>query len=124
MQNAGNPTDWNIANPRRNKLNKSFEALMKTLKEKLNQASTKDEKYYMLTITAPSSTYLLRKMETFKPLQYVNYVNIISYDLHGTWNEFVGPNASLFNNGKDAKLKQSNIYTTPKYKEIGYLNTD
>ncbi|MDI5788973.1 hypothetical protein PO124_12770 [Bacillus licheniformis] len=29
MQDAGNPADWNIANPRRKGLNKSFEALMK-----------------------------------------------------------------------------------------------
>jgi len=124
MQDAGNPADWNIANPRRKGLNKSFEALMKTLREKLDQAFAEDGKYYMLTIAAPSSAYLLRGMETFKPLRYVDYVNIMSYDLHGAWNEFVGPNASLFDNGEDAELKQSNIYTTPEYEGIGYLNTD
>lgn len=124
MQDAGNPADWNIANPRRNGLNKSFEALMKILREKLDQASAEDGKYYMLTIAAPSSAYLLRGMETFKPLRYVDYVNIMSYDLHGAWNEFVGPNASLFDNGEDAELKHSSIYTTPEYEGIGYLNTD
>ncbi|MCY9135109.1 glycosyl hydrolase family 18 protein [Bacillus atrophaeus] len=124
MQDAGNPLDWSISNPRRKGLNQSFDVLMKTLREKLDQASAEDEQYYMLTIAAPSSAYLLRGMETFKPLRYVDYVNIMSYDLHGAWNEFVGPNASLYDNGEDAELKQSNIYSTPEYEGIGYLNTD
>ncbi|CAM5194392.1 hypothetical protein BLIC30S_04575 [Bacillus licheniformis] len=43
MQDAGNPADWNIANPRRKGLNKSFEALMKTLEKSLIKRSLKME---------------------------------------------------------------------------------
>ncbi|MFN2746512.1 glycosyl hydrolase family 18 protein [Bacillus sp. z60-18] len=124
MKDAGNPLDWNISNPRRKGLNKSFDVLMKTLRQKLDQASAEDQKYYMLTMAAPSSAYLLRGMETFQPLRYVDYVNIMSYDLHGAWNEFVGPNAPLYDSGEDAELKRSNIYSTPEYGGIGYLNAD
>ncbi|WP_433224286.1 chitinase C-terminal domain-containing protein [Microtetraspora malaysiensis] len=124
MKDAGNPLDWTIANARRANLMKGYAALMKTLREKLDRASAADGKYYMLTVAAPASGYLLRGMETFQVAQYLDYVDIMSYDLHGAWNEFVGPNAALYDDGKDAELAKWNVYTTPQYGGIGYLNTD
>ncbi|MBB5017181.1 chitinase [Chitinivorax tropicus] len=124
MRDAGNPLDWVVANARRAGLNASYNALMKTLREKLDAAGAQDGKYYLLTVAAPASGYLLRGMENFQALQYLDYVNIMSYDLHGAWNEFVGPNAALFDDGKDAELARWSVYTTPQYGGIGYLNTD
>ncbi|UXI66541.1 glycosyl hydrolase family 18 protein [Tahibacter amnicola] len=124
MNNAGNPLDWSIANPRRAALMQGYVALMKTLREKLDAASAQDNKYYLLTVAAPASGYLLRGMETYQVTQYLDYVNIMSYDLHGAWNEFVGPNAALYDDGRDAELVRWNVYSTPQYGNIGYLNTD
>ncbi|MBB1256319.1 chitinase C-terminal domain-containing protein [Streptomyces sp. OF3] len=124
MKDAGNPLDWAIANPRRAGLNAGYSALMKTLREKLDRAGAQDGKHYLLTVAAPSSGYLLRGMETYDTAKYLDYVNIMSYDLHGAWNEFVGPNASLFDDGKDAELAAAGVYTTSQYGGIGYLNTD
>ncbi|MFJ6660407.1 chitinase C-terminal domain-containing protein [Streptomyces sp. NPDC091377] len=124
MKDAGNPADWTVANARRAGLNKSYAALMKTLREKLDRASAADGKHYLLTVAAPSSGYLLRGMETFQVQKYLDYVNIMSYDLHGTWNEHVGPNAALYDDGKDSELAGSGIYNASQYGGIGYLNTD
>ncbi|WP_283204929.1 glycosyl hydrolase family 18 protein [Chitinivorax sp. B] len=124
MKDAGNPADWATANARRAGLNRSYVALMKALREKLDAAGAASKKHYMLTVASPSSGYLLRGMENFQALQYLDYVNIMSYDLHGAWNEFVGPNAALFDDGKDAELAKWNVYNTPQYGGIGYLNTD
>ncbi|MEU3598280.1 glycosyl hydrolase family 18 protein [Streptomyces sp. NPDC006798] len=124
MKDAGNPADWPIANARRAGLNKSYSVLMKTLREKLDRASATDGKHYLLTVAAPSSGYLLRGMETFETTKYLDYLNIMSYDLHGTWNEHVGPNAALFDDGKDSELAGAGIYNTAQYGGIGYLNTD
>lgn len=123
MNDAGNPSDFAIANARRKGLNASYNVLMKTLRQKLDIAGEQDGKHYMLTIASPSSGYLLRGMEAFEATQYLDYVNIMSYDLHGAWNQFVGPNAALFDNGQDAELIQWNAYGG-QYKNIGYLNTD
>ncbi|AFU97775.1 chitinase C-terminal domain-containing protein [Simiduia agarivorans] len=123
MKDAGNPADFAISNARRAGLNASYNVLMKTLREKLDAAGAADGKHYMLTIASPSSGYLLRGMEAFESVQYLDYVNIMSYDLHGAWNQFVGPNAALFDNGEDAELVQWNAYGG-QYKNIGYLNTD
>jgi chitinase len=124
MNNAGNPDDFAQANARRAGLNRSYPVLMKTLREKLDQAATADGKYYLLTVAAPSSGYLLRGQENFAATQYLDYINIMSYDLHGAWNHFVGPNAALYDNGDDAELAFWNVYTTSQYDGAGYLNTD
>ncbi|MFF0725197.1 chitinase C-terminal domain-containing protein [Streptomyces sp. NPDC004134] len=124
MKDAGHPLDWPVANARRGGLNKSYAVLMKTLREKLDRASAADGRHYLLTAAGPSSGYLLRGMETYDTARYLDYVNIMSYDLHGTWNEFVGPNAALYDDGKDAELARWNVYGTPQYGGIGYLNGD
>ncbi len=124
MKDAGNPLDWATANARRAGLMRSYSVLLKTLREKLDAAATVDNRYYQVTIAAPASGYLLRGMENMAALQYLDFVNVMSYDLHGAWNEFVGPNAALFDDGKDAELVRWNVYSTAQYGGIGYLNTD
>ncbi|PJN00980.1 chitinase [Streptomyces sp. CB01201] len=124
MKDAGNPLDLSISNARRAGLVKGYAALMKSLREKLDRAGAADGKHYLLSVAAPSSGYLLRGMETFQVQQYLDYVNIMSYDLHGAWNQYVGPNASLFDDGKDAELAAAGVYSTSQYGGIGYLNAD
>ena len=124
MKDAGNPSDWTIANARRAGLMRSYSVLLKTLREKLDAAAVLDNRYYQVTVAAPASGYLLRGMENFSALQYLDFANIMSYDLHGAWNEFVGPNAALFDDGKDAELVRWSVYTSPQYGGIGHLNTD
>ncbi|MDK9782901.1 chitinase C-terminal domain-containing protein [Vibrio sp. B172a] len=124
MAGAGNPYDKDFMEPRRPYLWASYQELMKVLREKLDAASAQDGIHYMLTIAAPSSGYLLRGMETFDVTKYLDYVNIMTYDLHGAWNDHVGHNAALFDTGKDSELAQWNVYGTTAYGGIGYLNTD
>ncbi|UXI02473.1 chitinase C-terminal domain-containing protein [Photobacterium sp. TY1-4] len=124
MSGAGNPDDSAFAEPRRPHLMKSYHELMRVLREKLDRASAADGTHYMLTIAAPSSGYLLRGMETMAVTPYLDYVNIMSYDLHGAWNDHVGHNAALYDTGKDSELAMWNVYDTAAYGGIGYLNTD
>lgn len=121
MSDAGNPLDWSYSNARRAKLMSGFAALMKTLREKLDAAGAQDGKHYLLTVAAPASGYLLRGMDMYQVTQYLDYVNIMSYDLHGAWNEFVGPQAALYDDGKDGELQKWSFYSAYG---IGYLNTD
>lgn len=124
MMDAGHPLDRPLSNARRSGLVEGYAALMKTLREKLDRAGAADGRHYLLSVAAPSSGYLLRGMETFQVQKYLDYVNIMSYDLHGAWNEYVGPNASLYDDGKDAELAAAGVYSTSQYGGIGYLNTD
>ncbi|WP_026424919.1 glycosyl hydrolase family 18 protein [Actinokineospora inagensis] len=124
MNNSGNPDDFNFSNPRRAQLMANFVTLIKTVRAKLDAASAADNKYYMLSVAAPSSGYMLRGMETYQITQYLDYVNMMTYDLHGSWNNFVGPNAALYDDGKDAELNFWQYYTTQQYGQLGYLNSD
>ncbi|NQZ07628.1 MAG: chitinase C-terminal domain-containing protein [Algicola sp.] len=119
---AGNPMDEWIAGPNRGNLWAGYENLMKTLRNKLDAASKLDGKHYMLTIAAPASGWLLRGQEFYQVTKYLDYVNIMSYDLHGAWNNFSGPNSALFDSGLDPELKE--VYDAAQYGGIGYLNTD
>ncbi|WP_037337227.1 glycosyl hydrolase family 18 protein [Saccharospirillum impatiens] len=124
MSGAGNPLDFDYADNLRGDLWRSYQVLMSVLREKLDQAGAEDGQHYMLTIAAPSSGYLLRGMEDFDVTPYLDYVNIMTYDLHGAWNEYVGHNAALYDTGSDAELASANVYGTEQYGGIGYLNTD
>ncbi|MFC6634942.1 chitinase C-terminal domain-containing protein [Microbulbifer taiwanensis] len=124
MNDAGNPLDFGVANPLRAYLMDSYVVLMRVLREKLDEAGEQDNTHYMLTIASPSSGYLLRGQETMQITQYLDYVNIMTYDLHGAWNEYVGHNSALFDNGDDPELKAASVYSTSQYGGIGYLNID
>ncbi|WP_237063961.1 chitinase C-terminal domain-containing protein [Microbulbifer zhoushanensis] len=124
MNDAGNPLDFGVANPLRGSLMESYVELMRVLRQKLDIAGEQDDTHYLLTIASPSSGYLLRGMETMPITQYLDYVNIMTYDLHGAWNEYVGHNSALFDNGNDPELAAASVYSTSQYGGIGYLNID
>ena len=77
-----------------------------------DRAAATDGRHYLLTVAAPASGWLLRGMESYQALQYLDYVNAMSYDLHGAWNHFVGPNAALYDNGDDAELAAGGVYVS------------
>ncbi|MFD4400018.1 glycosyl hydrolase family 18 protein [Kitasatospora sp. NPDC058397] len=120
LPDAGNPKDWSTANPRRKGLGAGYNALMKTLREKLDRSGH----YYLLTSAGSSSGYLVRGQENQPALQYQDFVNVMSYDLHGSWNYFVGPQAPLYDGGDDAELDVASVYAAPEYRRTGYFNTD
>ncbi|WP_202875342.1 glycosyl hydrolase family 18 protein [Kribbella albertanoniae] len=122
LDDTGNPNDWSVANPRRKGLPTAYTALMKTLRDALNRASVADNKYYLLTSASSASGYLVRGMANQTNLDYQDFTNLMSYDFHGTWNDVVGPNAALFDDGKDPELAEN--YATPEYGGIGYFNTN
>ncbi|MFI2433616.1 glycosyl hydrolase family 18 protein [Streptomyces sp. NPDC018957] len=122
LEDTGNPTDWAVSNPRRKGLPTTYAALMKTLRDSLNRASVADGKYYLLTSASSASGYLARGMANQTALKYQDFTNLMAYDYHGTWNDVVGPNAALFDDGKDPELADQ--YATEEYGKIGYFNTD
>jgi chitinase len=106
----------------RGKLWSGYEALMQTLRQKLDAAAAADGHYYMLTAAVPGSGWLLRGEEVYQVVQYLDFANIMSYDLHGAWNLYVAGLAPLYDDGKDPELAAGGVYGA--YQGMGYLNTD
>lgn len=61
-------------------------------------------------------------MENFQVTQYLDYVNLMTYDFHGAWNHFVGHNAALFDNNADPELSHWGVYSQAQFGGIGYSN--
>lgn len=124
LPDSGNPNDWALANGRRKGLQAGYNALMKTLREKLDRASAGRGRYYLLTSAGSASGYLVRGYDAGQALQYQDFVNVMSYDLHGSWNKYVGPQAPLYDDGRDPELADAGIYGQPEFDRTGYFNVD
>ncbi|WP_406054634.1 glycosyl hydrolase family 18 protein [Streptomyces sp. NBC_01077] len=129
LPNTGNPADWDVSDPRRKGLTAGYNSLMKTLREKLDRAGAEKGRYYLLTSAGSGSGYLLRGLDAGQALQYQDFVNVMTYDLHGAWNSYVGPQAPLYDDGRDNELAAAGIYddqgaNTKDFQKHGYFNVD
>lgn len=102
-QQAGNPDDSSLSEPRRGVVYDNYIELMKTLREKLDAASAQDNTQYLLTAALPASSWILGGMGIGEYAQYLDYANLMTYDYHGAWNGFVGPQAALYPDSRDTE---------------------
>jgi chitinase len=71
---------------------------MQKLREKLDARGAIDGKEYILSFAGAAGTWYLNNIQTVQLAQYVDYVNIMTYDLHGSWDSYTDLNAPLFYN--------------------------
>ncbi|MBA4544241.1 MULTISPECIES: glycoside hydrolase family 18 protein [Thermoactinomyces] len=74
----------------------NFTLLIQKLREKLDAAGQQDGKHYLLTIAAGASPSYLQNTEMGKVASYLDYVNIMTYDFHGGWEQRSNHNAPLY----------------------------
>ncbi|KAI0572128.1 Glycosyl hydrolases family 18 protein [Pyrenophora tritici-repentis] len=55
-----------------------------TFLKELNDANKKQQMHYIVSFTVPTSFWYLRHFD-LKAVEYVDFVNVMSYDLHGVW---------------------------------------
>ncbi|OJJ69171.1 hypothetical protein ASPBRDRAFT_57699 [Aspergillus brasiliensis CBS 101740] len=75
----------------------NFVTLVKRLRERLNQTGRK----YGISITLPTSYWYLRGFDIVNLEPHVDFLNVMSYDIHGTWdatNKQLGPYAFAHTN--------------------------
>jgi chitinase len=59
----------------------NYTALLKELQEAISASGRE----YVVTFTAPTSYWYLRHFDLKNMEQYVSWINLMSYDLHGVW---------------------------------------
>jgi chitinase len=84
----------------------NFTLLMQKLREKLDAQGKIDGKKYIVSFAGAAGSWYINNVELTKLAQYVDYVNLMTYDMHGSWDQYTDFNAPLYDN-KD---------TSPQYK--------
>jgi len=101
-------------NVRRAADKQNFTLLMKTLRERLNAKEIITGKKYILTFAGAAGTWYLNNIELNLLNQYIDYANVMTYDLHGTWESYTNFNAPLYS---DDPLRPNNISVDKSIKE-------
>ncbi len=79
----------------------NYTLLLQALRTELDRLGTADGKNYDLTIAAPAGPSTLTNIEIDKVAKTVDWVNLMSYDFHGSWDKTTGFNAPLAPNPAD-----------------------
>jgi len=72
-------------NSKRPQDKQNFTLLLKEIRKELDELELKDNKNYLLTIAGGASKYYLNNIEPDKIKEYIDFANIMTYDLHGPW---------------------------------------
>jgi len=76
----------------------NFTLLLQKIREKLDARGAIDQKHYLLTIAGGAGSSYVNNIEITKLPQYLDYANIMTYDLHGTWDRYTDLLAPLYTN--------------------------
>ncbi|MDC3415937.1 glycosyl hydrolase family 18 protein [Aquibacillus salsiterrae] len=74
----------------------NFTLLLEDIRKALDAQTKKDGNDYLLTIAAGSSNKHASNLELEKIAEYVDYIQLMTYDIHGEWDQMSGFNAPLF----------------------------
>ena len=76
----------------------TFTLLLKTLRETLDKAGEEDHRYYQLTAAVGASETMIQNLETQKYHKYLDFINLMSYDMHGAWESKTNHQSPLYTN--------------------------
>lgn len=68
----------------------NFTALLAEFRRQLDEVGAENGKHYLLTIAAPAGEDKSSKMELGKIHPYLDWINVMAYDIHGGW-DATGP---------------------------------
>ena len=85
----------------------NFTLLMQKLRDKLDARGRLDEKHYILSFAGAAGSWYVKNIELTILEQYIDYANIMTYDIHGSWDPYTDFNAPLYVNDD----------TSPQYKD-------
>lgn len=76
----------------------TFTLLLKSLREHLATASEQDSKYYQLSAAVSAGFVNIENTEPTLYSQYLDFVNIMTYDMHGAWDNSTNHQSALYQN--------------------------
>ncbi|MBR0600612.1 glycoside hydrolase family 18 protein [Sinanaerobacter chloroacetimidivorans] len=76
----------------------NFTLLLKTIRQKLDAQESKDKKEYLLSIAGGASAFYFKNIELSKLHPYLDYASLMTYDIHGSWDQYTDFHAPLYSN--------------------------
>lgn len=74
----------------------NFTILLQTVRDSLQTLEDKSGKSLLLTVSLPAAAVHLLDIEVEKITSIVDYLNIMTYDLHGSWGKISNHNSALY----------------------------
>jgi chitinase len=96
-------------NSRRGEDKHNFTLLLKKIREKLDAQGAADNKHYLLTIAGGADASYINNVELSKLAQYLDYANLMTYDLHGYWDTNTDLLAPLYDNDDPSPQYKSSV---------------
>ncbi|MCC5666496.1 hypothetical protein LC653_21910 [Nostoc sp. CHAB 5784] len=114
--------------------NSNYTQLLGELRQQLNNASTTDGKKYLLTTALSASPYQLSPSDyadapydlnstVLKTTsEYVDFINVMAYDYHGSWENTTNHQAALYKSNSDQSYNSDKLnadWSVKKYLSAG-----
>jgi chitinase len=96
-------------NPGQPEDKKNFTLLLDELRRQLDEFGAQDNRHYLLTIAAPIGPGNIRNIEPDAIASTVDWINLMGYDFHGTWDSTTNFNAPLFRTSDDPADASLNV---------------
>lgn len=90
---------------------KNFTLLLQEFRRQLDELGKADRRHYLLTIAAPVGPSNVRNLDLFGIAQSVDWINLMTYDFHGPWDNVTNFNAPLYRTSTDPADASLNIDT-------------
>jgi chitinase len=79
----------------------NFTALLQELRRQLTSASIQNHKTYLLTIATSAHPQINAKLELSGIHPSLDFINVMAYDVHGSWDRTTNFNAPLYRSPRD-----------------------
>ena len=95
--------------PGRQEDKQNYTLLLAELRSQLDALGAADGKHYLLTIAAPAGPGIAQNLERSEIIKSLDWINLMTYDLHGTWEKSTNFNAPLYRAANDPGDASSNV---------------
>ncbi|MGC9386701.1 MAG: glycosyl hydrolase family 18 protein [Hydrogenovibrio sp.] len=92
----------------------TFTLLLKDLRAALDAAGQQDNTYYQLTAAVSANLPYIDLTDPADYVQYLDFVNLMTYDLHGAWDGKTNHQSALFSNPQAGTAAYS-VHNTVSY---------
>lgn len=87
----------------------NFTLLLAEIRRCLDAQGSLDNRHYLLTIAAAAGKSYLSKIEPQKVASLVDYIFLMTYDIHGYWDPYADFNAPLYTPSEDSPQEKFSV---------------